>query len=244
MLRCCWRCVRPSRAAKLLCLSHIPFTSSSAACYTMYDRFCAEGRGSDSTTTSGRRAEEERKKSRGMSRQGQGSPQTLPKGGAAAGRSRWLIAAVTCCGALAGGCMVEVVAAFASHSDMPLAPGHLTAQPLALVGAFSGALLAAMLAGRDQSQDPRRDRGVHLPLASADIAPSEAMMWQPVPHLVPVPQTLKTLKTLASTSAPPGRSPHDVSRSHQRVRLRVQRRNVRRFVRSRTTSPTAKSHRR
>ena len=67
-----------------------------------------------------------------------------------AGASRWLIVAVALCGALAGGSIVEAIAAMASRAPTPVSPDHLIAEPLAIAGALCGGLLAAILASKDQ----------------------------------------------------------------------------------------------
>ncbi|MGE5333091.1 MAG: hypothetical protein ACM3N4_00190, partial [Nitrososphaerota archaeon] len=96
--------------------------------------------------------------------------------------SRWLLVAVALCGALAGGSIVEAIAALASRADTPISPDHLIAEPLALAGAVCGALLAAVLANKDQykpDSDSQAGGGLVAPI---DVSPHEPMMWQPTPY--------------------------------------------------------------
>lgn len=129
--------------------------------------------------------------------------------------SRWLVIAVALCGALAGGSIVEAIAALASGASISFSPGHLIAEPLALAGALSGGLLAAMLASRDRSAahyaDPIRDDS----LAAADVMPSEPVVWQPAPYLLPV------TTRFSPTRIPPARSKRRIGRIHHGIRPRA-----------------------
>ena len=129
--------------------------------------------------------------------------------------SRWLVIAVALCGALAGGSIVEAIAALASGASISFSPGHLIAEPLALAGALSGGLLAATLASRDRSGahygDPMRDDS----LAAADVIPSEPAVWQPAPYLLPV------TTRLSPTSIPSARSKRRIGRIHYGIRPRA-----------------------
>lgn len=125
--------------------------------------------------------------------------------------SRWLVVAVALCGALAGGSIVETIAALASGSSISISPDHLVAAPLLVAGALSGGLLAAVLASRDHNND----RLVAHPLAPADMVPSEPMLWQPAPPVLP------TNTTLTATSVPSARSKHRMRYAHRRIRPRA-----------------------
>jgi len=125
--------------------------------------------------------------------------------------SRWLVVAVALCGALAGGSIVETIATLASGSSISISPDHLVAEPLLLAGALSGGLLAAVLASRDHSNDQL----VANSLAPADIVPSEPMLWQPTPPMLP------THSTSTATSVPPARSKHRIRYAHRRIRTRA-----------------------
>ena len=135
------------------------------------------------------------------------SPVDHPSSGA----SRWLVIAVALCGALAGGSIVEAIAALASSTSISFSPDHLIAGPLMLAGALSGGLLAALLASRDQSTGHRAGQMVANSFAPADIIPSEPVLWQPVPSVLPI------TRTSASTNTPPARSKRRVVRIHRRV---------------------------
>ena len=126
--------------------------------------------------------------------------------------SRWLVVAVALCGTLVGGSIVESIAALASGSSISISPDHLIAEPLVLAGALAGGLLAAILASRDHSNDPSNVQMIVDSLARADIVPSEPMLWQPTPTILP------TNKTLTATSVPPARSKHRMRYTHRRIR--------------------------
>jgi len=92
-----------------------------------------------------------------------------------------LVVAISLCGALAGASIVEALAALTSHSSDPIAPDHLIAAPLALAGAICGALLAAVLVGKEHRVDSEHTSIAREPLLAADIVPGEPMLWQPTP---------------------------------------------------------------
>lgn len=138
------------------------------------------------------------------------TPTMLPEPARPASRtSRWLLVAVALCGALAGGSVVEAIAAMASRANTPISPDHLIAEPLALAGAVCGALLAAVLAHKDQykpDSDTLAGNGLVTPI---EVTPHEPMMWQPTPY---------TLLEAASTASAKARS----SRTSRRA-LHIQR---------------------
>lgn len=125
--------------------------------------------------------------------------------------SRWLVIAVALCGALAGGSIVEAIAALASGASISFSPGHLIAEPLALAGALSGGLLAAMLASRDRSAAHCAEPMCDDSLAAADVMPSEPVVWQPAPYLLPV------TTRFSPTSIPPARSKRRIGRIHHGI---------------------------
>ena len=121
-----------------------------------------------------------------------------------AGASRWLILAVALCGALAGGSIVEAIAAMASRAPTPVSPDHLIAEPLAIAGALCGGLLAAILASKDQRKANGSSHFATRSLASItpiEIVPCEPMMWQPTPQTLPVanPAALNTPQLTRTT---------------------------------------------
>ena len=142
-----------------------------------------------------------------MHRDSQSAQEPPSTGHSSVRSSRWLVVAVALCGALAGGSIVETIAALASGSSISISPGHFLAEPLVLAGVLSGGLLAAVLASRDRSTD----QTIADSLAPADIVPSEPMLWQPTPLLLP------TDTTLAASSAPSARSRHRVRYTHRRI---------------------------
>jgi hypothetical protein len=73
-------------------------------------------------------------------------------------------------------------------------------------------------------------------LAPADVIPSEPMMWQPAPHLLPV------TTRLSSTSTPPARSKSRIVRIHRRVHQRTSRYHLARLVLSRSSMTMARPH--
>ncbi len=106
-----------------------------------------------------------------------------------AGASRWLIVAVALCGALAGGSIVEAIAAMASRAPTPVSPDHLIAEPLAIAGALCGGLLAAILASKDQRKDNAGSyfaTGSLVSITPIETVPCEPMIWQPTPQTLPV----------------------------------------------------------
>lgn len=100
------------------------------------------------------------------------------------GSTRWLILAVALCGALAGGSIVEAIAAFASHASMPVSPDHLIAEPLAVAGALCGGLLAALLVSKEQRGDHSLPETGSAQDTALDVSPGEPMTWLPAPHVV------------------------------------------------------------
>ena len=160
-----------------------------------------------------------RKKGADMHRNSQSAQEPPPTNHSTMSSSRWLVLAVALCGALAGGSIVEAIAALASGSRISITPDHLIAEPLLLAGAFSGGLLAAILASRDhgidQSNDQCNDQMIAHALAPADIVPSEPMQWQPAPHMLP------PNRTLTATSMPSARSKHRVRYTHRKIRPRT-----------------------
>ncbi len=126
--------------------------------------------------------------------------------------SRWLVSAVALCGALAGASIVETIAAVTAGASISFSPSHLFAEPLALAGALSGGLLAAILASRDRSSAHRADPMIEDSLAAAEFIPSEPMMWQPAPPM------FSNTRTIISTSMPPTRSKRRIVRIHRRIR--------------------------
>jgi hypothetical protein len=150
-----------------------------------------------------------------MSRDSQIAQEPLPVRHPTSRASRWLIVAVGLCGALAGGSIVETIAALASGSSISVSPGHLIAEPLALAGALSGGLLAAILASKDHGSGRSADQMIANSLAPADIVPSEPMLWQPAPHILP------TNMTLTASSMPPARTKHRMRYAHRRIRSHV-----------------------
>ncbi len=146
-----------------------------------------------------------------------GTQDLPPRVQSSANSSRWLVVAVAFCGALAGGSIVEAIAAFASRASMLVSPDHLIAEPLVLAGALSGGLLAAILASRDYGNGQRADPMIAQSLAATEAIPSEPMVWQPAPLLFPIAETL------TSNSVPPARSKRRVHRNHRRARLGIYR---------------------
>lgn len=129
----------------------------------------------------------------------------------ASSSSRWLVVAVAVCGAFAGGSIVEAVAAVASGTSIAFSPDHLVAGPLALAGAICGGLLAAILASADNSSHDQAHQMNADSLAVSDLTPSEPLMWQPAPPMVPI------TRTPVSANTPPAPSKRRVLRIHRRV---------------------------
>lgn len=138
-----------------------------------------------------------------------------PKDHSTSSASRWLVIAVTVCGALAGASIVETIAAVTSGASISFSPGHLFAEPLALAGALSGGLLAAILASRDRSSAQCADPMIEDSLAAAEFIPLEPMMWQPTPPMFP------NTRTTTATSMPSARSNRRIVRIHRRIRART-----------------------
>ncbi len=153
-----------------------------------------------------------------MGRDSQTAQEPLPvRHPPASGASRWLIAAVGLCGALAGGSIVETIAVLAAGSSISFSPDRLLAEPLVLAGALSGGLLAAILARRGHSTSQRADHMFVDTLTPVDIFPSEPMTWHPVPPMVP------HTSTLTATSMSTARSKRGISRFRHRPHLRMSR---------------------
>lgn len=104
--------------------------------------------------------------------------------GLATGKSRWLVVAVSLCGALAGASIVEALAALTSHSNAPISPDHLIAAPLAMAGAICGGLLAAVLVSKEQRANDGHTAAATEILIPADTTPGEPMFWQPTPSVI------------------------------------------------------------
>ncbi|HEU5347996.1 MAG TPA: hypothetical protein VFU63_05225 [Ktedonobacterales bacterium] len=124
-----------------------------------------------------------------MRRQSQTATNPPEPARSSSGTSRWLLVAVALCGALAGGSIVEAVAAMASPASTPVFPGHLVAEPLALAGAICGGLLALVLAGKDQPTVDNHPQDISGLIAPAEITPGEPMMWHPTPQMLPSTQS-------------------------------------------------------
>jgi hypothetical protein len=132
-----------------------------------------------------------------------------------AGASRWLILVVALCGALAGGSIVEVIAAMASRAPTPISPNHLIAEPLAIAGALCGGLLAAILASKDQRKDnggSHFETGSLASITPIETIPCEPMMWQPTT------QTLLVAKPTASNTPSLTRPTHHAQHIRQAIR--------------------------
>jgi hypothetical protein len=129
--------------------------------------------------------------------------------------SRALLLAMSLCGALAGGSVVEGIAAIAARSSTPTSPTHLVAEPLAIAGAVCGGLLAAVIVSNDRLATDGHLVPEMAPLAATDTCPAEPMMWQPTPR---IPQTLtesSTALTLAHTATSRIRRSTPRKRSHR-----------------------------
>lgn len=152
------------------------------------------------------------KKGAGMHRDLHGAQEAPMMDHSTTRSSRWLVVAVALCGTLAGGSIVESIAALASGSSISISPDHLIAEPLVLAGALAGGLLAAILASRDHGNDPSNVQMIADSLTPADIVPSEPMLWEPTPPMLP------TNTTLTATSVPPARSKYRMRYTHRRIR--------------------------
>jgi hypothetical protein len=103
------------------------------------------------------------------------------------GSSLGLVLVVALLGAIAGGSLVEAIAAFASRPGAPISPGHLVAAPLALAGAICGAFLAGILARNERHHSPPR---LATEADSATIVTdmaAESVLWEPVPPVISMP---------------------------------------------------------
>src|SRR6185312_1584093 len=114
--------------------------------------------------------------------------------------SRWLVITVALFGALAGASVVETIAALTSGANISFAPAHIIAEPLAIAGALSGGLLAAILASRDRSGAQRADPMIEDSLVAAEFIPSEPMMWQPAPPMFPNSGTITSANMSSARS--------------------------------------------
>ena len=120
-----------------------------------------------------------------MRHQTRSTTTSAPTTRTASGTSRWLVVAISLCGALAGASIVESLAALTSHVSAPISPDHLIAAPLAVAGALCGGLLAAVLVSKDRRMDEAQTDAATERVLSADIIPGEAMFWQPTPTVTP-----------------------------------------------------------
>lgn len=123
--------------------------------------------------------------------------------------SRWLTLVVALCGALAGGSIVEAIAALASHPSMPVSPDHLVAEPLAIAGALCGGLLAALMVTRDERNGENQAQAASSQNTVLDVSPSEPMPWQPTPHVVAITPPANAPQSSLS------RTPLRASRKHR-----------------------------
>lgn len=153
------------------------------------------------------------------------TPTMLPEPARSTSRpSRWLLVAVALCGALAGGSIVEAIAAMASRANTPISPDHLIAEPLALAGAICGALLAAVLAHKEQYQpdsDLQAGNGLVTPI---EVTPNEPMMWQPTPYTLFGATSTASAKARSSRASRRALHIHRVLRQqrHSRHPIRAQ----------------------
>jgi hypothetical protein len=149
-----------------------------------------------------------------MRRQFQAATNPTEPARSSSGTSRWLLVAVALCGALAGGSIVEAVAAMASPAGTPVFPGHLVAEPLALAGAVCGGLLALVLAGKDRPMVDNHPQEISGLIAPAEMTPGEPMMWHPTPQMLPSTQSP------ALPEAPRARPTRRALRIHRTLRQR------------------------
>lgn len=131
------------------------------------------------------------------------------------GTSRWLVVVVALCGALAGGSIVEAIAALAARTSTPVSPGHLIAEPLVIAGAVCGGLLAAALTSKEQRTYHGKAPATTERIIQAEIMPTEPIMWQPMPQVIPSPQSP------ARTQAAPIRTPRRALRHHRLMSRRA-----------------------
>ncbi len=164
-----------------------------------------------------------------MRHQSQSITTAAPTTRTASATSRWLVVAVSLCGALAGASVVEALAALTSHSGDPIAPDHLIAVPLVLAGAICGALLAAVLVGKEQRADNLRTSAATEPHLATDIVSGETIFWQPAPTVV---SYLRTSEPAAAMTRP----------SLQTSKARRVRRAVRRRGYGHTTAQCKPAH--
>ncbi len=153
-----------------------------------------------------------------MRRHMHSSGSTMPAAHSATAGSRWLVTAVSLCGALAGASIIEALAALASRSSAPISPDHLIAGPLALAGAICGGLLAAVLVSKEHhaaSDSP--DALADLQLVT-DMAPADPMLWHPAALVVPAVRMSPTLSLRPSRAVPRARRVRRALRHHGTTR--------------------------
>ena len=149
-----------------------------------------------------------------MRRHMQSSGSTTSAARSATAGSRWLVTAVSLCGALAGASIIEALAALASRSSTPISPDHLIAAPLALAGALCGGLLAAVLVSKEHhaaSDSP--DALADLQLVT-DMAPADPMIWHPAALVIPAVRMSPTLSLRPSRAVPRARRVRRALRHH------------------------------
>lgn len=135
-----------------------------------------------------------------------GSARSMPRA------SRLLMLVVSLCGALAGGSIVEAIAAMASHATFPVAPDHLIAEPLVIAGAICGGLLSAILASTEHRESGNLSAPRTPICAPVEVTPAEPMVWQPAP------QVLSDALVGSAKSAVPGESAYRALRLRRTVR--------------------------
>lgn len=149
-----------------------------------------------------------------MRRHMQSSGSTTSAARSATAGSRWLVTAVSLCGALAGASIIEALAALASRSSTPISPDHLIAAPLAFAGALCGGLLAAVLVNKERhaaSDSP--DALADLQLVT-DMAPADPMIWHPAALAIPAVRMSPTLSLRPSRAVPRARRVRRALRHH------------------------------
>lgn len=214
------------QASELLFLSQIPFTHPSAARVTMKRRY-GPAIAFYLSTLIGRLGE-------GMRHDAQNPQRPVRRDHTSGVASRLLVVAVSLCGALAGGSIVEAIAIFASRGSSSIALDHLIAEPLALAGAICGGLLAAILASKDQWAEESSDPAATDKFAHVDVTPPEPMIWQPAPHMLPTTYPLAPLTP--STATPPTQPTRRALRTRRATRPRASRLHSRH---SNVTNPSA-----
>jgi hypothetical protein len=153
-----------------------------------------------------------------MRRHMQSSGSTMPAAHSATAGSRWLVTAVSLCGALAGASIIEALAALASRSSAPISPDHVIAAPLALAGAICGGLLAAVLVSKEHhaaSDSP--EAPAHMQLVT-DTAPADPMTWHPAALMIPAVRMSPTLSLRTSRAVPRARRVRRALRHHGMTR--------------------------